>query len=218
MASPFTAKATSVMPCTDIIKQGRSTLVTTVQVGSAACAAPLRCWCLDSCTCGSVQATHTEHRHPCACRMDCHPFACRMDHCMKPSVCSLHSAPCAVRHVTHVRCQWQWLSAQHVPSAHLLTVVFSTLLALSRADVQDPGPAVPVYRLRSVSHVPAGRQDERRAGGLRRLMCPCSASLQHPLPHPCRELRQCACSPIQLSWRTACKRRPPRHCAPYRQR
>lgn len=33
MASPFTVKASSVMPCTDIIKQGRSTLVTTVQVG-----------------------------------------------------------------------------------------------------------------------------------------------------------------------------------------
>lgn len=32
MASPFTAKASSVMPCTDIIKQGRSTLVTTIQV------------------------------------------------------------------------------------------------------------------------------------------------------------------------------------------
>lgn len=32
MASPFTAKAASVMPCTDIIKQGRSTLVTTIQV------------------------------------------------------------------------------------------------------------------------------------------------------------------------------------------
>ena len=33
MASPFTAKASGVMPCTDIIKQGRCTLVTTVQVG-----------------------------------------------------------------------------------------------------------------------------------------------------------------------------------------
>jgi hypothetical protein len=33
MASAFTAKASSVAPCTDIIKQGRSTLVTTVQVG-----------------------------------------------------------------------------------------------------------------------------------------------------------------------------------------
>jgi cation-transporting ATPase 13A1 len=32
MASPFTAKASGVMPCTDIIKQGRCTLVTTVQV------------------------------------------------------------------------------------------------------------------------------------------------------------------------------------------
>lgn len=32
MASPFTAKADSVMPCTDIIKQGRCTLVTTVQM------------------------------------------------------------------------------------------------------------------------------------------------------------------------------------------
>ncbi|KAG2488279.1 hypothetical protein HYH03_013129 [Edaphochlamys debaryana] len=32
MASPFTAKATSVMPVTDIIKQGRCTLVTTVQM------------------------------------------------------------------------------------------------------------------------------------------------------------------------------------------
>ena len=32
MASPFTAKQASVMPCTDIIKQGRSTLVTTVQM------------------------------------------------------------------------------------------------------------------------------------------------------------------------------------------
>ena len=35
MASPFTAKATGVMPCTDIIKQGRCTLVTTVQVNIA---------------------------------------------------------------------------------------------------------------------------------------------------------------------------------------
>jgi len=32
MASPFTAKQGNVMPCTDIIKQGRSTLVTTVQM------------------------------------------------------------------------------------------------------------------------------------------------------------------------------------------
>jgi manganese-transporting P-type ATPase len=32
MASPFTAKEPSIMPCTDIIKQGRSTLVTTVQM------------------------------------------------------------------------------------------------------------------------------------------------------------------------------------------
>lgn len=32
MASPFTAKLGNVMPCTDIIKQGRSTLVTTVQM------------------------------------------------------------------------------------------------------------------------------------------------------------------------------------------
>ena len=32
MASPFTAKQGHVMPCTDILKQGRSTLVTTVQM------------------------------------------------------------------------------------------------------------------------------------------------------------------------------------------
>ncbi len=32
MASPFTAKLSSVMPCTDIIRQGRSTLVTTIQM------------------------------------------------------------------------------------------------------------------------------------------------------------------------------------------
>ena len=32
MASPFTAKMGNVMPCTDIIKQGRSTLVNTVQM------------------------------------------------------------------------------------------------------------------------------------------------------------------------------------------
>lgn len=32
MASPFTAKVGNVMPCTDIIKQGRSTLVTTIQM------------------------------------------------------------------------------------------------------------------------------------------------------------------------------------------
>ena len=32
MAAPFTAKRASVMPCTDIIRQGRSTLVTTVQM------------------------------------------------------------------------------------------------------------------------------------------------------------------------------------------
>ena len=32
MASPFTAKATGVMPCTDIIRQGRATLVTTLQM------------------------------------------------------------------------------------------------------------------------------------------------------------------------------------------
>lgn len=32
MASPFTAKLASVMPCTDIIRQGRSTLVTTIQM------------------------------------------------------------------------------------------------------------------------------------------------------------------------------------------
>lgn len=32
MASPFTAKAMSVQPCTDILKQGRCTLVTTVQM------------------------------------------------------------------------------------------------------------------------------------------------------------------------------------------
>ena len=35
MASPFTAKASGVLPCCDIIKQGRCTLVTTVQVGRA---------------------------------------------------------------------------------------------------------------------------------------------------------------------------------------
>jgi cation-transporting ATPase 13A1 len=32
MASPFTAKAASVAPVTDILKQGRCTLVTTVQM------------------------------------------------------------------------------------------------------------------------------------------------------------------------------------------
>lgn len=32
MAAPFTAKRASVLPCTDIIRQGRSTLVTTVQM------------------------------------------------------------------------------------------------------------------------------------------------------------------------------------------
>ena len=32
MAAPFTAKAMGVMPCTDIIRQGRSALVTTVQM------------------------------------------------------------------------------------------------------------------------------------------------------------------------------------------
>ena len=32
MASPFTAKQGHIMPCTDILKQGRSTLVTTVQM------------------------------------------------------------------------------------------------------------------------------------------------------------------------------------------
>ena len=32
MASPFTAKIDNVLPCTDIIKQGRSTLVNTVQM------------------------------------------------------------------------------------------------------------------------------------------------------------------------------------------
>lgn len=32
MASPFTAKADGVMPVTDVIKQGRCTLVTTVQM------------------------------------------------------------------------------------------------------------------------------------------------------------------------------------------
>jgi hypothetical protein len=36
MASPFTAKASSVAPVTDILKQGRCTLVTTVQVRAAA--------------------------------------------------------------------------------------------------------------------------------------------------------------------------------------
>ena len=32
MASPFTARQGHIMPCTDILKQGRSTLVTTVQM------------------------------------------------------------------------------------------------------------------------------------------------------------------------------------------
>ena len=32
MASPFTAKADSVAPCADILRQGRCTLVTTVQM------------------------------------------------------------------------------------------------------------------------------------------------------------------------------------------
>ena len=32
MAAPFTAKKGHVMPCTDIIRQGRSTLVTTIQM------------------------------------------------------------------------------------------------------------------------------------------------------------------------------------------
>lgn len=32
MASPFTAKAASIAPCTDIVRQGRATLVTTVQM------------------------------------------------------------------------------------------------------------------------------------------------------------------------------------------
>lgn len=47
MASPFTAKAASVLPCVDILKQGRCTLVTTVQVRTAqyrtaACGLPSR--------------------------------------------------------------------------------------------------------------------------------------------------------------------------------
>lgn len=32
MASPFTAKAAGIMPCTDIVRQGRATLVTTLQM------------------------------------------------------------------------------------------------------------------------------------------------------------------------------------------
>ena len=32
MASPFTAKADGIMPCTDIVRQGRATLVTTLQM------------------------------------------------------------------------------------------------------------------------------------------------------------------------------------------
>ena len=32
MAAPFTAKATSVGPCKDLIRQGRTTLVTTIQM------------------------------------------------------------------------------------------------------------------------------------------------------------------------------------------
>lgn len=53
MAAPFTAKASSVAPVTDILKQGRCTLVTTVQVSPGLAAALPGAWPAAACS-GSV--------------------------------------------------------------------------------------------------------------------------------------------------------------------
>ena len=55
MAAPFTAKQSSVMPCLDILKQGRCTLVSLeAAVAAAYCCVPLRAavlsgWLADRC-------------------------------------------------------------------------------------------------------------------------------------------------------------------------
>ena len=60
MASPFTAKQGHIMPCTDILKQGRSTLVTTVQMFKI-----LGLLCLS--TAYSLSVMYLQVRHDCNC-------------------------------------------------------------------------------------------------------------------------------------------------------
>ena len=67
MAAPFTAKRASVMPCTDIIRQGRSTLVTTVQMFKI-----LGLTCLS--TAYSLSVMYLQARPRCLCpRLWCKP-------------------------------------------------------------------------------------------------------------------------------------------------
>ena len=81
MAAPFTAKQDSVLPCTDLIKQGRCTLVSTVQMFkilglmSLSSAYSLSVMYLQGVKIGDIQVHH----------MDCH-LACELAVCTVQAV------------------------------------------------------------------------------------------------------------------------------------
>ena len=105
MASPFTAKQGHIMPCTDILKQGRSTLVTTVQMCKI-----LGLLCLSTAYSLSVMYLQVSlpSASPCLCPSSPHGSCCTRMHaslcCCQAyiPVCLLHASSVSHRAVSYM--------------------------------------------------------------------------------------------------------------------